>query len=556
MPDFVTPALAGDWIKRLVSMLTKLRKDREDEVIQISDQFGDPEILARSYVDPDFQFFSPADYDENEPLRAIRMPAREWVNEFLSGAFQVRDGRHVAFVLSDAGMGKTSLLTMLKLTHLLSFWPQDLDFVLLKLGEDTLDQISQIKNKRKTVLLLDSLDEDPVAWGKIEQRLRDLLKATENFRQVIITCRTQFFPKEGKSPIEKEGKVVVEAYVCNLLYLSPFSNEQVEKYLRLTYPPSILTEAWNWIRSLESEIDKARKIVLPMHSLRMRPMLLAYIKDLMESELHSWSEFAVYETLVENWILREVRKQKAGDAKRKALWNACQLLAVHLQDAGERDISEDDLSEVVSTDADLTTLDVGGRSLLNRNSAGKFRFSHYTVQEFFVAHWLIRNAAPTFVRYTDQVGSFLVSWIKQDSGKNLPKLVENNLDVSILDLSGVNLSRIDLRGADLSGTTLTEANLRSANLSGTNFRAADLLRADLTGADLSGADLSHTVLSDADLSHADIREADLSGADISDTKLSNAKVSDGQLSGAQLSGAQLSEVFLSGAKIRSRPSKH
>ena len=48
-------------------------------------------------------------------------------------------------------MGKTSLLTMLKLTHLLSFWPQDLDFVLLKLGDDTLDQISRIKNKRKTV---------------------------------------------------------------------------------------------------------------------------------------------------------------------------------------------------------------------------------------------------------------------------------------------------------------------------------------------------------------------------------------------------------------------
>ncbi len=101
MPDFVTPALATDWIKRLVPMLTKLRKDREDEIIKISDQFGDPELLARSYVDPDFQYFSPADHDENEPLRGVRMPAREWVNGFFSGAFQKKtdDTLHSSFLM-------------------------------------------------------------------------------------------------------------------------------------------------------------------------------------------------------------------------------------------------------------------------------------------------------------------------------------------------------------------------------------------------------------------------------------------------------------------------
>jgi hypothetical protein len=90
---------------------------------------------------------------------------------FSRGDYAVTEGgRNQMFILSDAGMGKTSLLLMLKLTHLTRFWPQQYHCELLKLGADTLDRVKALRAAGDTVLLLDALDEDRTAWGKIEQR--------------------------------------------------------------------------------------------------------------------------------------------------------------------------------------------------------------------------------------------------------------------------------------------------------------------------------------------------------------------------------------------------
>jgi len=63
------------------------------------------------------------------------------------------------FILGDAGMGKTSLLLMLKLMDLGGFWPKKFTSYLHKLNEFTLETISKIENKKSTILLLDALDE-------------------------------------------------------------------------------------------------------------------------------------------------------------------------------------------------------------------------------------------------------------------------------------------------------------------------------------------------------------------------------------------------------------
>jgi len=68
-------------------------------------------------------------------------------------------------------MDKTSLLLMLKLTDLLGFWPKRYRCRLHKLGPATLEAIQQHENKGDTVLLLDALDEDPLAWGRTGERL-------------------------------------------------------------------------------------------------------------------------------------------------------------------------------------------------------------------------------------------------------------------------------------------------------------------------------------------------------------------------------------------------
>ena len=138
------------------------------------------------------------------------------------------------FILADSGMGKSSVLMMLKLAHINSFWPKGYQCVLLKLGPETIAEIESIRSKRNTILLLDALDEDPLAWDKIEDRLSDLLAASHNFRRVIISCRTQFF-SAGRDPFNHKGRVEVGGFICPVIYLSLFSEQQINQYLHYRY---------------------------------------------------------------------------------------------------------------------------------------------------------------------------------------------------------------------------------------------------------------------------------------------------------------------------------
>ncbi len=437
MPDPVVPiGLAKDWIAQLWQLWSTLREQRREELRQIHNVFGDPELLAQTYIEPDCQLTNPADLHEEEPWRVFRQPVREWLNGFLQGEFFERDGRNTLFVLSDAGMGKSSLLLMLRLSHMLSFWPSELDFRLLKLGPRTLEEIAAVRRRGKTVLLLDALDEDSKAWGRIEDRVMELLHETRAFRQVILTCRTQFFPKAGRAPVEKPEKVEIAGFVCNLVYLSPFSERQVEEYLRKVYPDTWSDRLRKLVtRQDNPRFDKARRLVLPMQSLRMRPMLLAYVDELMEAEIEDWSEIEVYRALVEHWLLREQRKQPGGPRKEELL-QACLAVALHLQASGERVLSAAQLDGLLArapVAEHIRGLDVGGRSLLNRTSEGGFRFAHYSIQEFLVAHSLIAEELPppaAPVKATDQIVAFLGSWLEVAPQERLPRVRWRGLDFS------------------------------------------------------------------------------------------------------------------------------
>nr|VFK55089.1 MAG: hypothetical protein BECKTUN1418D_GA0071000_10277 [Candidatus Kentron sp. TUN] len=191
--------LSIDWFPKLVKQLLPLAKhlaDRHDkrseELRKIGDTFGSPFDLARYYVEPHCQDHNPVDYNEDQQLTsASRESAFSRIDTFLKGDFPLlTDGSRQLFILSDAGMGKTSLLMMIRLTHLLSFWPRGYDCQLLKIGEDTLDMINGLPNKANTVLLLDALDEDPLTWGNTTERALAILDATVHYRRVIISCRT------------------------------------------------------------------------------------------------------------------------------------------------------------------------------------------------------------------------------------------------------------------------------------------------------------------------------------------------------------------------------
>ncbi len=526
-PVVLSEGLPEDWIERLGKLWPRIRESHPDELRFMNDVFSDPEELARLYVEPGCQQVNPAHLDEDAPGRAVCEPIRDWLNEFLRGEVLRLDGGNTVFVLSDAGMGKSSLLMMLKLTHLAGFWPQELDFRLMKLGPDTVAAIERITDHQRTVLLLDALDEDSTAWGNIRERLTDILQTTLGFRQVILTCRTQFFPQQGDTPIERFGRIKVGGFVCHLLYLSPFDDAQVEAYLRKVYPETWRDFFRKWLTGWENErLIRARQVIYPMKSLRMRPMLLARIEDLLDAEVTKWREYRVYEALVDHWLQREeekLRKQKKSLTKEQ-LWEACLVVAVHLQNTGKRELTLADLEALLETQPAakrIQSLDVGGRSLLNRTFEKGFRFSHYSIQEFLVAHYLIEQVGEVeeSLHETDQLVAFLLSWISESPKERLGRVrwaLTSGVRSSELNLEGV-----DLRGADLRGANLRSLILRNADLQGVNAQDVNFIRADLRGADLIRGRFAG----------ADFQDAQLDGVDATGASFFGARGLTGQLAG-------------------------
>ena len=158
--------LNSKWISKLFNILNRNHKKRQKELEEINRiTYGDPLELAKYYVEPDCQEANPADWDIEESS-AISIPIMKAIKKFFAAPCPIQ-GNNQLFILSDAGMGKTALLTMLKLQHIMAFWPQWTNCVLLKLGENSLSQIAEVSNARKSILLLDSLDEDPRSFGRI-----------------------------------------------------------------------------------------------------------------------------------------------------------------------------------------------------------------------------------------------------------------------------------------------------------------------------------------------------------------------------------------------------
>jgi len=256
------------------------------------------------------------------------------LDKFLAGeGVSSTDGYNQLLILADAGMGKTSLLVMLKLFHWGGNWPAGIKCELIKLGDDSLERINNLTDRANTVLLLDSLDEDPAAWNRLEQRLLDLLDATKNFSRVVISCRTQFFPESDEDPFARLGKLEVGGFVCPMFYLSTFSPQQVDEYLEKKFPTTIFEKL---LRKQNLNKVRAGEILEKMRSLRMRPFLLSNIEYLIENGEANWNDYSVYVALVEQWLNREECKIRDQARKRgrstdslpnkEKLWSVCEIV--------------------------------------------------------------------------------------------------------------------------------------------------------------------------------------------------------------------------------------
>ena len=147
----------------------------------------------------------------------------------------------------------------------------------------------------------------------------------------------------------------------------------------------------------------AQKIVFEQSpNLMMRPMLLAYIDDLLMASNKYKYVFQVYEQLILRWIAREANSIESNpDQFNDNMYRFSQFSAIEIyykfkdrvKGGNGLTLELDEIEKIAEKySIVLNSLQMQSKSLLNRNSIGQYKFSHKSILEYFLAKEIMTNS--------------------------------------------------------------------------------------------------------------------------------------------------------------------
>ena len=356
------------------------------------------ENSTRYYVHPNCSDLDPAREAEPNQVVVVRGDLLKTVDEYLAS------DRHHLLILADSGMGKTSFVLNYYAYNQGKSKRKRWRLALVPLGgSETLAYIARINNKEETVLFLDAFDEDTQAVNDYQLRLHDLMKACQTFKRVVITCRTQFFRTDEEIP-KKTGVVRVgprkagekREYEFWKLYLSPLTDAQVQQFLSKRFRLSV------------RERNRAWEVVQKIPLMSARPMLLAYIPDLLESGTEITSTTQLYEVMLEQWLEREQDWVEDKEALRAFSERLAVDLYTRRQQRGAEHIPYHELDTLAKAwGIPLEGWQLRGRSLLNRDAVGNYKFAHHSIMAYLFIKRLVGGDRACFgVELDDEMQAF------------------------------------------------------------------------------------------------------------------------------------------------------
>ncbi|RBA28881.1 NACHT domain-containing protein [Flavobacterium tibetense] len=351
----------------------------------------------KNYIRTKCQNIDPAN-DLNYKNSHAFSTKEDLLNFFLKKVFKIKDNEtRFYLILGDSGMGKSTFMLNLFSRHSsifrISFHRRPIK--LLPLGENynvIKDYILKIENPSKTILLLDGFDEVPLVDNEtIKEKFDEIINLVKDFHLIIITCRTQFFTSEKDEPFElKIKKFNTDGngyHIVKKLYISPFDKRNIRQYINKTFHFYEI-----------SKKRKAFKIINETNDLMVRPMLLSYIKDIIETDKKNLTTiFDVYEALIINWLKRESNKyeqEKRIDFRMNLIFFSYEVANYIYNNYESNGIYIPlEVAQKISSDfkINLNDIEIKSRSLLNRNSLGNYKFSHKSIYEFFLAYLAYRD---------------------------------------------------------------------------------------------------------------------------------------------------------------------
>jgi hypothetical protein len=367
--------------------------------------FSDTEIreAVQQYIVPDTSNVDPADDDDLRNFAFVREGVFAVVERALTASESAR-----LLVLADSGMGKTTLLLNIFSRELKKRDKHRREMALVPLGRaDADDQIKAVVDKRNTVLLLDALDEDTQAIDDYKARLQQIMGLAADFKAVILTCRTQFFASDKAIPatsgVARVGPKKAGTHGSQhfqRLYLLPFIPKQIDAYLRTITP-------WYGVQKRR----RAYALVARIPELTVRPMLLGLLPDLLKREGEFNELWDLYRFMVDSWLTRESYWIVPRDLLEVSKKVAVDIYLNRYARRSER-LSLDDLALLLErSSSNIETWKLTGRSLLNRDSSGNYKFAHRSIMEFlFIAALIDGNDDCAAVAWTDMMRDLFLSW--------------------------------------------------------------------------------------------------------------------------------------------------
>ena len=389
----------------------------------------DVKRATKFFIPTNGQNISPT--KEDEPETANKFITRQKLIPFFIDNFQGRkESDKFYLILADSGMGKTTFLINLfiKYNSVFNFKSKH-KMKMLPFGrEDIIQRITEIANNqdeaKNTILLLDAFDEyKGLLSSKISDGLTDddrfrklldeIFEITKDFRTVVITSRTQYFPAQEDNPYELKIRYFGKDgfHKLSKLYLSPFDEKDIKKYLNKKFGK---LKFWNLKKK-----RKAKKITGgDSLKLMVRPMLLSYIDLLVDENKRYTSTFDIYDTLIKKWIEREGRKRKHYNEDRERfkddLLKFSRLVAIEIYNSGKysKGIEKSTAQNICEQyNIILEGYEITGQSLLTRDIANNWKFAHKSIYEFFIAEKALEDICFGFhldVTSLDMTKKFIV----------------------------------------------------------------------------------------------------------------------------------------------------
>ena len=337
------------------------------------------EALSKYYIPTRAQEIDPCNQEEirnnNGKFYSFLL-----ISFFKKEAFKRSSTGKYYLVLADSGMGKTTFLLKLYKECVRSMGIKKKKKVeMLPLAErECIEKMKEIPDADKTVLLLDGLDENNDAIEDCDTFFSKLISATMHFNKVVITCRTQFYASASDEP-SRTGVIHVgnENKSCEIVrkYISPFSDEEVKLYLRKRF------------RFKKKIQQRALSIVNFVPDLMVRPIVLNWIEFLCDAKEEYQYTFQIYDTIIQKWIERE-----ALGSNSNKLYELSADIANYMYQAESTTIPADRVDKIaLKKHIDLKPIIAKSRSLLNRNSAGEYKFAHRSFLEYFIVDNILRR---------------------------------------------------------------------------------------------------------------------------------------------------------------------